>query len=363
MNKLILLILLSISGISFAQVKIDDIVFDKDIVDFGVINAANGNLTVVYNFYNNGPIDFIINDVDVACGCTTPRAYKRRIPPGDSGQIVAEFNPKGILGDVTKWIQVKGNFSDALYKELKFRADISNKDLYKDQVTQEYYPGQYGYVLVMTPLINYGYKYTGYVGSDSIEVFNDGTQTFVIESVQDLPPYLTAVNLPLEVPKKELVYVELKINTELLDTIGPIGGTAHLITNDKFFPTKEFNYSITLSHDYSKLKKKQLRKAPKLVLNQTTVDLGEVKSGAVKTGQLTLTNSGKSTLEILRVEPDCTCALLKDLPKSLAAGESVTITVKFDSLFRKGSQKKGIKIYTNDPLNPITIVTIAAQVL
>ena len=362
MKKLLVLILILNAFILKAQVKIDDIKFNTEIIDFGLINAPDGKVVAVYNFYNAGPVDLIIRDIDVACGCTTPKAYKKRIPPGDSGQIVAEFDPKGILGEVTKWIHVQANFADAVHKELKFRAEITNKDLFKDRQTQDYYPGQYGYLLVMTPVVNFGRQFQNYKNIDSIQIFNDGSESFTVEAATDLPPYIKALNLPLKVDPKELSYLKIEINTAGLDTVGPIGGVAHLVTNDRFYSTKEFSYSIDLSIDFSRLKKKELKKAARIEVDKTTVDLGTIKSGALKSGTFTISNTGQSELKILRVLADCTCTILEQLPSSIEAGESVNVTVKFDSLFRTGSQKKGIRLYTNDPVEPIKLITISSLV-
>jgi hypothetical protein len=170
------------------------------------------------------------------------------------------------------------------------------------------------------------------------------------------------LNLPLEVAPKELKYLKIEINTSELDTVGPIGGTAHLITNDRFYSTKEFSYSIDLAIDFSQLKKKELKKAAHIQVDKSTVDLGIIKSGAIKSGSFTITNSGQSELKILRVVSDCTCTILEELPNSIDAGESVVVKVKFDSLFRTGSQKKGIRLYTNDPTQPIKVITIASLV-
>ena len=80
----------------FAQskVKITDIVFNERIHDFGIIYVENGIVTAKYSFTNYGDSPFIINNIDAACGCTNPRSSKDTFMPGESGQILADFNPK-----------------------------------------------------------------------------------------------------------------------------------------------------------------------------------------------------------------------------------------------------------------------------
>ena len=90
--------------------------------------------------------------------------------------------------------------------------------------------------------------------------------------------------------------------------------------------------------------------------------MGTMNSGSVRSKYINIKNSGKSTLNIRKIEADCSCAMLK-LPKDkLLPGDSVSTLVKYDSLFKKGRQSKLIKIYTNDPSNPISTLYVKAFV-
>jgi hypothetical protein len=54
--------------------------------------------------------------------------------------------------------------------------------------------------------------------------------------------------------------------------------------------------------------------------------------------------------------------MLKLPTNELLPEESLKTTVKYDSLFKKGKQSKLIKIYTNDPSNPIKVLYVKAFV-
>ncbi|MFY0643343.1 MAG: DUF1573 domain-containing protein [Bacteroidia bacterium] len=361
--RLAFVFVLAISSlISWAQIHVSDITFEQELIDFGTIYESDGPLEVTFRFKNNSPFDLLIRDIDVACGCTKPRSYERKIIPGDSGIISAEFNPKGILGNVTKWIHIKANFKNTGFKELKFKAEILGAAAKRPVDPTIYYPGQFGYLLPLKSHMNFKVQKLGFIGRDSIEFRNDGYQEYTIEAITDAPAHISAVNLPLTIPKEQSAWVVFEVNTSQLDTIGQISATFHIKTNDRFYPTKEFTTSITLEQDFSSWTKKQLKKAGHISFDKTTVDMGEMKSGQVRTKEITITNTGKSMLKILRMETDCSCAILNNLPSSLAPGQSVKATVRFDSLFKKGGQKKGITLYTNDPSNPVAIITVAALV-
>lgn len=362
MKKFLLFALLGLGLSAQAQLSVKDIVFEQELIDFGTINERDGKLNVRFPFVNNGSFDLVIQNIEVACGCTQPRAYVKRIAPGDSGVIEAEFNPKGILGNITKWIHVKANFKDGPYKELKFKAEILGANGRPETKSNQYYRGQFGYLLPMQSKLSFGQLNRGENLIDSIEFKNDGYRDHTVLSVEGLPPYLQVVNLPLKVEQNGSRYLHFVLNTELMDTVGPIKGSFHLNTDDQFFAKKELSYGLELVQDFSGLSRKARKRAPQLVLDQKTIDMGEMKSGAVSIRKLEISNEGRSDLKILRMDTDCSCAVLNKLPKSLKPGESAAVEVRFDSLFKQGLQRKGITLYTNDPENSKTIITVAAMV-
>ncbi len=90
--------------------------------------------------------------------------------------------------------------------------------------------------------------------------------------------------------------------------------------------------------------------------------MGTMNSGSVRSKYITIKNSGKSTLNIRKIETDCSCAMLELPNNKLLPGDSVSTLVKYDSLFKKGKQSKLIKIYKNDPSNPILTLYVKAFV-
>ena len=67
-------------------------------------------------------------------------------------------------------------------------------------------------------------------------------------------------------------------------------------------------------------------------------------------------------MNIRKIETDCSCAMLELSKNKLLPGDSVSTLVKYDSLFKKGKQSKLIKIYSNDPSNPILTLYVKAFV-
>lgn len=45
--------------------------FDKDVHDFGTVKEADGKVTAVFTFVNNGKTPLVVSRVNASCGCTT----------------------------------------------------------------------------------------------------------------------------------------------------------------------------------------------------------------------------------------------------------------------------------------------------
>ena len=88
---------------------------------------------------------------------------------------------------------------------------------------------------------------------------------------------------------------------------------------------------------------------PKLVLQQSSFEFGDIKQGETVSHTFVLTNSGGDLLKISNVQASCGCTAAVPEKNELAPGESTNLTVKFNSTGRQGMQKKTVKIFTNDP--------------
>ncbi|MBR9859633.1 DUF1573 domain-containing protein [bacterium] len=353
-------------GLYFAasaqEVSIKDIEFDKSDIDFGTIPAEGGNVDAVYTLVNKGSVDFKISDIEVACGCTHPEVSKKLVKPGDTAIIKAQFNPFGMVGTVEKWIRVNGNFNDALYKELRFQAEITSRVGSIENMQKKYYRGQYGYLVMYQQHMNFGNLVQDDMARDSIPLFNDGYHDIVISEITDLPPFLQVEQLPITIKPQETKSLYFTLNASGVDTIGPLYGEMKVKTNDRFYSTKSISYGVTIGLNFEDWGRWKKRRAAQFHVENKTINLGNMKSGEVREADIVVTNTGKNPLIIYRVDTDCSCAVLKNIQGTIAPGDSVTARVKFDSLYKKGKQTKAVTIYTNDPNQPVVVLGLRAIV-
>ena len=102
---------------------------------------------------------------------------------------------------------------------------------------------------------------------------------------------------------------------------------------------------------------------PKLVLQQTSYDFGDIKQGEKVSHDFVLSNSGGDLLTISNVTASCGCTAAAPEKNELAPGESTNLTVTFNSSGRRGKQNKTVRIFSNDPQNPEMALSITGVVV
>lgn len=103
------------------------ITFEKKSHDFGTINPGD-KVEHVFAFTNTGNEPLIISNVQVTCGCTTPKGWPRDpIMPGGKGEITIAFNSAGKSGRQDKVVTVISNAANADDAKISFTTFIQDK--------------------------------------------------------------------------------------------------------------------------------------------------------------------------------------------------------------------------------------------
>jgi hypothetical protein len=90
---------------------------------------------------------------------------------------------------------------------------------------------------------------------------------------------------------------------------------------------------------------------PKLVIDNTTHNLGDIKSGATATHIYVVKNIGKANLEIKNIVPSCGCETVSFDPV-IAPGKEGKITLQVNTTGYNGPISKSATVTTNDPTQP-----------
>lgn len=110
---MIFLAALLINIVAMAQEPV--MTFDKTTHDFGKINEADGRVTTVFEFKNEGMTPLVLTNVRASCGCTTPKWTREPVEPGTTGQITVTYNPNGRPGRFQKTITITSNATEATF--------------------------------------------------------------------------------------------------------------------------------------------------------------------------------------------------------------------------------------------------------
>jgi hypothetical protein len=134
MNKISFSVLL-ISLLSFcafaqsneAKVSGPQITWEKSTYDFGDISQGD-KVEQLFTFTNTGSEPLIITNVEVTCGCTTPKGWPRDpVAPGAKGEITVSFNSAGKFGRQNKVVTVISNAVNPEAGQIKFSANVLEK--------------------------------------------------------------------------------------------------------------------------------------------------------------------------------------------------------------------------------------------
>ncbi len=127
MKKLFLAILLVSGGVVFGQSKGPVIAWEKSTFDFGDVPQGD-KVEHNFKFKNTGNEPLIITNVQVTCGCTTPKGWARDpIAPGQSSEITIAFNSLGKFGKQNKVVTVVSNASNPEAGQISFSANVIEK--------------------------------------------------------------------------------------------------------------------------------------------------------------------------------------------------------------------------------------------
>lgn len=103
------------------------VTWEKKTHDFGDIFQGD-KVEQTFYFTNTGNEPLIITNVQVSCGCTTPKGWPRDpIPPGAKGEISLSFNSTGKMGIQNKPVTLVTNAINPEGNQITFTANILDK--------------------------------------------------------------------------------------------------------------------------------------------------------------------------------------------------------------------------------------------
>jgi hypothetical protein len=101
--------------------------WEKKTHDFGDI-VQGDKVDHTFYFTNTGNEPLLITNVQVSCGCTTPKGWPRDpIPPGGKGELTLSFNSAGKMGKQNKPVTIVSNAVNTDGNTISFTTNVLEK--------------------------------------------------------------------------------------------------------------------------------------------------------------------------------------------------------------------------------------------
>ena len=334
------------------------ITFEKTTHDFGKINEADGRVTTVFEFKNEGIVPLVLTNVKASCGCTTPKWTREPVEPGQTGNITVTYNPNGRPGRFQKTITVTSNAS-----ETTVRLYIKGEVIPKPVKPTEAYPVEMGALRLKKQSVNFG-SVPKKEGGRTLEIEYANTTDSIVkvdllfnaEEYGFIKPLATLK----ELHKDETGKFQFSLQAAECPLWGPVEVKVYVVVNGKRKITDD--YAITLKmnikEDFSQMTVEDQQQAPIIEL-QDQIDMGKVKAGKKLSAKLGVSNAGVNPLWIRRVVSNDNTVLVTAPKAAIKSGKKAEIKVEINTAgLAVGNYSRQITVINNDPKKSVKKITL-----
>jgi hypothetical protein len=357
MRNVLSFLLVMVSVAAWAQVT-KPLQFREESFDFGTIEEDKGPVTHEFVFTNATDRPIKILSVRASCGCTTPDWTREAVMPGKTGFIQAQFNPASRPGFFNKTLTVTTDFdSNPVVLQIKGQVNTQEAAL----------KTEYNIAMGSWKLKNISFNLGKVFLKDEFVVreyrfMNTGDNPVTYAGRFDGPAHIKVEIDPKTVAPGEVGSIRISYNGKIKNQYGFQSDNIIVHTDDAAQPDKTFTVLATLEEFFPALTPAELAKAARMTLSATTLDLGRMPQNQERSQKITVTNTGKSVLNLRSIQGNCTCVKAAADKEVLKPGESASLTITFTPQNRRGTQQKAITIYSTDPQSPVQRVMVMAYV-
>ena len=349
MKKMILLAAMMCSIVAMAQEPV--ITFEKTTHDFGKINEADGRVTTVFEFTNEGMVPLVLTNVRASCGCTTPKWTREPIEPGAKGNITVTYNPNGRPGRFQKTVTVTSKAATATTK-LYIKGEVIPKPV----KPTDQYPIAMGELRLKKTTLNFGPVTKGSNKMLTIEYANTTDKPITVDLLtRDQDKYFAPQVTKKDLQPSETGQIQIALQSSDCPLYGPVDATMYVMVNGEKKMTEE--YAITLKadlkEDFSKMSVEERQQAP-IVEYTATINLGTVKTGKKIASKTTLSNVGLNPLVIRRVISNDDNIHVYAPKSAIKGGKKADLKFDLNTVNMKaGTYTRVITVITNDPAHSV----------
>lgn len=336
---------------AFAETAEKVVSFDRKIHDFGDIVISDGAVQCLFTFTNVSNSPIVVHNVVSSCGCTTPDWTREPVLPGKKGTIKAKFSNDQGEGAFDKTLTVYiSNVDRPVILRLRGYSHEKEKDI------TQMYDVLAGPIGLRKTIYSLGYLDQRTAKEDYVLIANTGKAAVEI-SAAEVSEGLTVSFEPSRIEGRQLskmIYsVDLsRINPQIW---GRNSFSFKLCVNGKTQPV-EIRIDAMVKDNFAGLTKTDLASSPKLTVDKSYFEFGQLKKGQVLEESFTIRNKGRKALKLYSIDPQTPGSVTSaPCPISIPSGKSYNLKIKFDSSKIKGTGEivDVISIVTNDPDKPV----------
>ena len=341
---------------AFAQDNLD---FDNPDFDFGTIEEMGGPVDHKFTFVNRGLEPVTIVAVQASGGCTTPDWSKEPVAPGESGYIMARYNPMNRPGAFRKSLKVTTSIP-TLKKTLYIKGSVNPKP----RTIADDLPTKMDGIRVQYRSFNFGKIKNNEPIRKSFDVYNDSEEVIsFIEDKIEAPKFIQVAYEPVSLQPREKGKIWVTYDPGQVGELGFNSSKLSLYTSEADGKhLKQFNVLSTVEEYFPPMSEEELAKAPRLAFDKTAHNFGKMEKDTAAETEFFLTNKGQESLNIRLAKSNCGCTVVDLDKEDIKPGETVKMKVKFDSKGRRGRQYKTVTVFSNDPTAPTQVISIRAEV-
>lgn len=324
--------------------------------DFGKINEADGRVTTVFEFKNEGMTPLVLSNVRASCGCTTPKWTREPIEPGQSGQITVTYNPNGRPGRFQKTITVTSNATEPT-KKLFIKGEVIPKPA--KPINQ--YPVQMGELSIKAKTINLGTIKKNGKTNYELEYANHTDHVLNVDlATRSEDNFLISQTTLNTLNPNQTGKFIFAFDANVCKLYGPVEVAAYVVVGDKQVISDEYKLTIKadITEDFSTLSVEQRQQAP-IVNTAATIDFGKVVAGKKIKKSLSVINEGTNALIVRRIY-SANNNIIATAPKAaIKSGKKADAKIELNTIgLTPGAYTREITVITNDPNQPRKTVKI-----
>lgn len=311
-------------------------------------------VTATFELKNHSSRHINIREVLLDCGCTTADYPRHNIAAGESFSVTLTYDARQLGHFVKQAALYYSHSKEPLW--LVMRGVVQRDWIDHTKV----YPHRFGQLFTDVADIEFDDVNKGDRPQMDIHLFNNSEKP-MSPRLLHLPSYLEADVQPPLLPAGQAGIIHLTLDTEQLRDFGLTQSSIYMAQQlgERVSQKTEIPVSVVLLPDMSSYAGNNSELAPRLQLSADSVTLGMIDGKLQNKATITVTNTGKSLLNISSLQL-FTRGMTVTLDKQQLRPQQTTklkLTVDPERLLNSRSRPRVLMI-TNDPQRPKTVISI-----